>query len=156
MQTFLPYGSVFEAGARVLDVKRLGKQRVEAFQILKANENWYLGIGSGWQDHPATKMWRCHDAALVMYTLEMCEAWVERGYKDSIRKELSLMLPTTFQFVLDCPEAVAMPPWVDDERVMLSHRSNLLRKFPDQYRRFWPDVPDDLDYYWPIQQKVSR
>jgi Pyrimidine dimer DNA glycosylase len=35
MQTFLPFPS-FEESARVLDNKRLGKQRVETMQILKA------------------------------------------------------------------------------------------------------------------------
>ena len=33
MQTFLPYPS-FDASAKVLDYRRLGKQRVEAYQIL--------------------------------------------------------------------------------------------------------------------------
>ena len=35
MQTFLPYSN-YPASARVLDNKRLGKQRVEVLQILKA------------------------------------------------------------------------------------------------------------------------
>jgi Pyrimidine dimer DNA glycosylase len=35
MQTFLPYPD-FVACARVLDSRRLGKQRVEALQILRA------------------------------------------------------------------------------------------------------------------------
>jgi hypothetical protein len=34
VQTFLPF-SDFEASARVLDVKRLGKQRVECIQVLR-------------------------------------------------------------------------------------------------------------------------
>ena len=37
MQTFLPYDS-FEESASVLDWKRLGKQRVEAMQIVNAIE----------------------------------------------------------------------------------------------------------------------
>ena len=35
MQTFTPYGD-FEASLRVLDQKRLGKQRVEVIQIIRA------------------------------------------------------------------------------------------------------------------------
>ena len=38
MQTFLPYKS-FERSVQVLDNKRLGKQRVEAFQILNVLQN---------------------------------------------------------------------------------------------------------------------
>ena len=35
MQTFLPFQD-FAASAKVLDMKRLGKQRVETLQVLKA------------------------------------------------------------------------------------------------------------------------
>jgi Pyrimidine dimer DNA glycosylase len=35
MQTFLPYSDITES-LRVLDDKRLGKQRVETFQIINA------------------------------------------------------------------------------------------------------------------------
>ena len=37
MQTFLPYKS-FEESAKVLDWRRLGKQRVEGMQIINAIE----------------------------------------------------------------------------------------------------------------------
>ena len=49
MQTFLPYED-FRASARVLDRQRLGKQRVEAKQILQALER--PGEPSGWEDIP--------------------------------------------------------------------------------------------------------
>ena len=48
MQTFLPFPD-FQQSAAVLDHVRLGKQRVEALQILRA-----LVIPEyGWQSHPA-------------------------------------------------------------------------------------------------------
>lgn len=53
MQTFLPYPS-FRESAKCLDNKRLGKQRVECIQIIKAINNPKYG----WQNHPAVKMWR--------------------------------------------------------------------------------------------------
>lgn len=53
MQTFLPYKSFAESAA-CLDNKRLGKQRVEVLQILKALHN----PSYGWQNHPAVKMCR--------------------------------------------------------------------------------------------------
>ncbi|HEX7304900.1 MAG TPA: cytoplasmic protein, partial [Lentzea sp.] len=46
-------------------------------------------------------------------------------------------------------EAGELPPWIGDEAVHRSHRSSLVRKFPEHYRRFFPDVPDDLPYVWP-------
>lgn len=53
MQTFLPYPD-FDDSARVLDYRRLGKQRVEARQILRA----ISGSTYGWQSHLAVRMWR--------------------------------------------------------------------------------------------------
>lgn len=51
MQTFMPYYNWDEC-AKVLDNKRLNKQKVEALQILKAiNDPEY-----GWQNHPAVNM----------------------------------------------------------------------------------------------------
>ena len=41
------------------------------------------------------------------------------------------------------------PPWIDCEDVYISHRSNLIRKDPEHYKHYWPDVPDSLEYVWP-------
>jgi len=57
MQTFMPYGSQYDQTAKCLDVKRLGKQRVETYQILKA----LLGESKGWRNHPATRMWEGYE-----------------------------------------------------------------------------------------------
>ena len=62
MQTFLPYAS-FTDSLKALDNKRLGKQRVEAMQVLKA-----LHIPDyGWRHHPCVKMWNGYDKALCDY-----------------------------------------------------------------------------------------
>src|SRR3954467_10297198 len=52
MQTFLPVAD-FADSARLLDSPRLGKQRVEALQILRAIEL----PDYGWVNHPAVLMW---------------------------------------------------------------------------------------------------
>ena len=44
--------------ASQLDNKRLGKQRVEAYQIIRA----LTGESQGWIHHPATKMWHARRA----------------------------------------------------------------------------------------------
>ena len=65
MQTFLPYED-FEKSARVLDDKRLGKQRSESIIILKTLLGVYEKEGrKGWPHHPATKMWAGHEVALL-------------------------------------------------------------------------------------------
>ena len=60
MQTFLPYKS-FRKTALCLDNKRLGKQRVETLQILRALTGYYNQSGA-WLNHPAVKMWRGYEA----------------------------------------------------------------------------------------------
>src|SRR4051794_10899397 len=54
VQTFLPYAD-FDASAAVLDDRRLGKQRVETMQVLRA---LVFPSYRGWKNHPATRMWR--------------------------------------------------------------------------------------------------
>ena len=79
MQTFLPYPD-FHQSVRVLDTKRLGKQRVECMQILNAME-----FGGGWVNHPATKMWKDNRDALCAYMAACIDEWTFRGYKNTIR-----------------------------------------------------------------------
>jgi len=38
------------------------------------------------------------------------------------------------------------PKWVFDKQTLDGFRSNLIRKNPDHYRKFWPDIPDNLTY----------
>ena len=47
--------------------------------------------------------------------------------------------------------AGALPSWLFDEAVQLSHRSSLLRKDPDHYGPLFPGTPTDLDYVWPVR-----
>ena len=56
MQTFLPYDD-FVLSLDCLDYRRLGKQRVEAMQLLNAMKR----EKGGWINHPATKMWRGYE-----------------------------------------------------------------------------------------------
>jgi hypothetical protein len=132
MQTFLPYPSFF-ASAHVLDRARLGKQRVEAMQILRA----LRGETIGWRYHPATRMWRGYDGALAQYGLACCEEWIRRGYKDTVSR-----------FFMDGSRWV-QPPWLGDATFHRSHQSNLIRKAPTIYGALFPGVPSDLPYVWP-------
>ena len=47
--------------------------------------------------------------------------------------------------------AGALPTWLFDEAVQLSHRSSLLRKDPEHYGPLFPRTPADLDYVWPVR-----
>lgn len=141
MQTFLPYASYMES-AKVLDRQRLGKQRVEAWQILNA----LRGESKGWVNHPATRMWEGHERALALYGITMCYEWTRRGYRDTMGERFRPFVRGLF------PVA---PDWLGDEDFHLSHRSNLIRKMPEHYGPIWPDVPADLPYVWPTQNGVA-
>ncbi len=142
MQTFLPYAS-FALSAEVLDPPRLGKQRVETFQLLRANTI----ADYGWRHHPAAKMWAGYLPALVAYGLAMTDAWTAAGHADTVRAKLLAFAPE----VEGRPqEDLALPSWLGDPAFHLSHRSNLVRKDPEFYRPLFGDIPDDLPYIWPL------
>jgi hypothetical protein len=140
MQTFMPY-SDFTLSLNCLDYKRLGKQRVETKQLLNA----LAGLTKGWVNHPAAKMWRGHEAALARYGAISSRLWLERGYKDSLlpffEEQEKLWAEKT---------GIDKPPWMGDERVHASHRSNLLRKDKVFYGAYGWTEPDTLPYLWPV------
>lgn len=137
MQTFLPYPS-FCASAASLDNRRLGKQRVEAWQILLV----LLGKQNGWRNHPAVRMWKGYGGALAVYGLAICLEWRRRGYQD-------VMLHRFDEYSLKIEPHP--PPWLGDPAFHASHRSNLLRKDPIWYGQFGWVEPDNLPYVWPVK-----
>lgn len=153
MQTFLPYPS-FKDSARCLDRQRLGKQRVECKQLLLA-----LGVPVGehqprpssWASHPAARMWRGHELILCEYATAVCDEWIRRGYRDTLRPQFedlrwSLLLGSRWH---------ACPNWIGYDAFHASHRSNLLRKLPSHYGQFGWAEPADLPYVWPVEQEVG-
>lgn len=141
MQTFLPYPD-FTQSAKVLDRQRLGKQRVEVVQIL----NVLHELRDGYRNHPAVKMWRGYEPQLCEYGLVMCNEWISRRYNDTCHEKISQHL----EWATDGSFTLEKPPWFGDLNFHLSHQSNLVRKDPNHYRRFFPDVSPDLDYIWPV------
>jgi hypothetical protein len=141
MQTFLPYPD-FAASAATLDRQRLGKQRVEAWQILRT----LLGQTSGWTNHPAVKMWRGHETALALYGEAVCREWRSRGYEDTLLA----------YFVKQVNEGLSYrpPPWFGDEAFHHSHRANLVRKMPAHYVPLFGEMAPE-DYVWPTNHVES-
>lgn len=152
MQTFLPYPD-FAACAVALDDRRLGKQRVETLQIVRALTRPVYG----WQHHPAVLMWKGYEEALGAYGLAVCQEWCRRGRADTCEAKIlddladaGFAVPPRSQD--DLRAAGALPPWLGDEAVHRSHRSALLRKDPEWYRPKFGDEPDDLPYVWPVHR----
>jgi hypothetical protein len=131
MQTFLPFDN-FEYCAEVLDWRRLGKQRVEAYQILNS-----IQTPNGWSNHYAVKMWVGCEELLKLYTNCMIREWVNRGYNN------------TMQLYQINWKKCYTPEWMGDERLHSSHRANLIRKDPKFYSQYnWKEEPQQ-GYWWP-------
>jgi hypothetical protein len=145
MQTFLPVAD-FDESARLLDTARLGKQRVETLQILRALEL----PDYGWASHPAVLMWRGRVPALVAYGVAMVRAWRKRGFADTTEDQIAEFAPEAARLGQSGLAAAGLlPSWLGDEALHRSHRSSLLAKDPGFYReRFGPE-PDDLPNVWP-------
>lgn len=153
MQTFLPYAD-FELSARALDVKRLGKQRVEVIQVARA-----LTVpGYGWANHPAVLMWKGYEEALGRYGLTCCAVWTELGFGDTCASTISADLLRAGVEQIRSQQALAdisaLPPWLGHEPFHRSHQSALLLKDPDHYRPIFPETPDDLPYQWPMRSQA--
>lgn len=139
MQSFLPYPD-FSQSARCLDRLRLGKQRVEVYQILRTLN----GETKGWKNHPAVRMWSGHIPHLAGYGLAMCREWKARGYQDNLSEKIA-------QYAYHDNPAT-LPSWLGNKEFHKSHQSNLLRKDPEWYSKFRWNVPDDLPYVWPVER----
>ena len=145
MQTFLPYSNFLES-ARSLDNRRLGKQRVEGYQILKALTGQYADTNA-WTNHPAVRMWRGFVPALTEYTLVCCEVWQGRGHVDTVADKIYAEFGAEVEQFADNP---ILPPWLGNERVHASHRAMLHRKNPVHYISWVKEAKTISEYYWPV------
>lgn len=146
MQTFLPLPGLARSAA-LLDDRRLGKQRVETLQIVRAlTRETY-----GWKRHPAVRMWEGHVPALARYGLAVVEEWLARGHLDTVAATLRHDLALAGLDEPAAEGAVDLPAWFGDDRLHASHRASLVRKDPDYYAPLFPDADPELPYYWPVQ-----
>mgnify|MGYP003652317478 FL=1 len=132
MQTFLPYKD-FNKSLQSLDYRRLGKQRVEAKQIL--NVLLERTKTKGWRNHPITRMWAGYESALQLYFNLCVQEWVNRGYNNNMELE-------------DIPDTIKYPRWLGTETFHSSHRANLLRKDSEYYSDWGWNEDSGNPYAW--------
>ena len=156
MQTFLPWPD-FAESAVALDTKRLGKQRVETLQIVRAL-TWPT---YGWKHHPAVLMWRGFEEALGTYGVAICNEWAHRGFGDTC--EATMMIDLAAAGVRTPPRSQSelaelgqLPPWLGDDDVHRSHRSALVRKDPEFYGARFTDADPELPYVWPVRSETAE
>ncbi|MFH1787362.1 MAG: pyrimidine dimer DNA glycosylase/endonuclease V [archaeon] len=133
MQTFLPYPNIRKS-LKVLDNKRLGKQRVEAHQILNILLN--RTKTRGWRNHPVVKMWKKNPNALKLYFNESAKEWIKRGFRNNMDLE-------------KIRGKIVLPFWFGNEKFHSSHRSNLLKKNNKHYSQFRWKEKNNIPYFWP-------
>jgi len=138
MQTFLPYPD-FKKSLESLDNKRLGKQRVETYQLIAGLEGRLTKAGKPYSksrvNHPISQMFRNNLPALKQYLNDSIDVWVARGKNNTMKKEV-------------IEEEIIMPDWFGNEEFHRSHRANLLRKDAKYYEAHgWTD-DSTLPYRW--------
>jgi hypothetical protein len=153
MQTFLPYKD-FNQSAEALDNKRLNKQVLEGYQILKVLNN--PDPRAGWRNHPAVKMWRGHEHGLWDYIMAMVGVANDRGIKTDKNVENLTALRNATQD----DWGTGNPEWYDNDtimsRVTTTHKANLYRKDPIFYYDLYEATTDKnnkpccdkCNYYW--------
>ena len=134
----MPY-SVFDKSLQCLDNRRLGKQRVEAKQIYDILTG--KTKTKAWKHHPALMMWKGYEKSLALYYNCALYQWEKRGFRNIKLKPINIMV-----------QEINFPPWLGNEELHRSHKSNLLRKNPDYYKDFSYYVTNDLPYVWPTKE----
>ena len=162
MQTFLPYAD-FTESAKALDSKRLNKQILECYQILKVLSN--PDPRAGWRNHPAVKMWRGYEHMLFLYTGAMVREADKRGIKTD--KNVANLLALSAQHFDEW--GTGFPAWLKDSKTMqrltTTHKANLYKKDPVYYFEFFssvakskpccPDRKEPCKYYWVAHEEAA-
>ena len=152
MQTFLPSGDyLFSSFA--LDNKRLNKQILECYQILKVLST----DGKAWRNHPAVLMWEGHEGQLYTYAMAMVKEARLRG----IKTENNLANLESLKATFGGDWGYDKPSWATDKeklsRIVATHRANLYRKDSQHYAEYSNILNspynkpccDKCLYYWP-------
>ena len=149
MQTFILWLNLWRTFA-ALDIRRLSKQRVEALHIYRVVSGIENG-GRRWRYAPAVRMWFGHEEVLKLYILICCRSWELRGGKNELMRDY--IRRYRIDHIDHDRLAQQYPAWLRGEagRVLTaSHRSQLCRKNPVTYRRFWPYLGLHKGYWWPV------
>jgi hypothetical protein len=119
VNTFLVH-SDYALSARFLDLRRLGKQRLEAHHMIQV----LLGEKKSWINHPATKAWSNHMISLKHYFNCIVREWIRRGCKNSY---------ALYDLGDESSLSDVAPPWTKSPRIHYSMMAQLQLKDPTFY-----------------------
>ena len=161
MQTFLPHPAMRDS-LDALDNKRLNKQILETYQILKVLSG--QSPSNAWRNHPAVLMWEGAENELWRYGQIAMTLAEMRDIKTDKNKQ-------NFKDLAK----IAVLSWGDNEpawrknptsvkRVNTTHKANLYRKDPEYYAEYVSAVSSEYNkpccdgclYYWPTHPFRSK
>jgi hypothetical protein len=154
MQTFLPYSN-YKSTALVLDNKRLNKQILEGYQILKILSG--ASESGAWRNHPAVLMWKNSETHLVQYINEM----VFEANKRGIKTDKNVLNLKVLKQNFEKRWGKDIPSWMQNKeqlnRLTTTHKTNLYRKNSIHYADFYSFTASKYNkpccdrclYYWP-------
>jgi hypothetical protein len=165
MQTFLAYIS-FVKSIDCLDYRRHGNQRSEArgiYGILtgfkntghsKAQQEFLL---RRYSNHPAVLMWKGYEKQLALYHDIAIALWIKKKYNNNMTPlfykcssdDLGRSHSSNYSVI---QHKLGNPYWLTEE-FCSRHRSNLLRKKPEFYKKYGWSEPNNLPYLWPTKEK---
>lgn len=161
MQTFLPYGD-YEATAQTLDNKRLNKQILEGYQILKVLSG--ASESGAWRNHPAVLMWKNAEYELLAYIDHMIYEADWRGIKTD--KNAANIRQLKKQYSKQWGKE--LPFWMEDETTLAcmttTHQVSLFNKDEIAYAGFKQSSSspynvtccNECKYYWPTHPLTKR
>lgn len=159
MQTFLPEYTLV-GSAEALDNKRLNKQILEGYQILKLLSDY--SDKKAWAHHPAVLMWKGHEYSLRSYTQTMIAEARTRGIKTDKNQQNLWDLEKSY----GKNWGTGMPSWFSGknwDRIRITHQANLYRKDPVYYAKYSSSVNNKLNkpccdrcqYFWVTHEEKN-
>jgi hypothetical protein len=155
----MPY-SKYSLTAQHLDNKRLNKQILEGYQILKVIST----NGKAWRNHPAVLMWEDSEHHLYNYINAMVKEAKHRGIKTENNEANLNVLYKQFGKTWGSKT----PDWYLDKeklnRVIATHRANLYLKDPEYYVEFAQEINnpynkpccDGCKYFWVTHPRQKK
>lgn len=153
MQTFMPFKD-YEETASTLDNRRLNKQILEGYQIMKVLSG--ASESGAWRNHPAVLMWKDAEHSLMEYIDNMVYEANIRGIKTDKNVSNLQTLKQSFSHIW----GKSIPFWQTNQdmlkRITTTHRVNLYRKDPEYYAQFYTAQKSEFNtpccgkclYYW--------
>lgn len=158
MVAILVPDSTFDTAVESLDKITLRQFQQDALRMFTSLTGYRLeddgtithSSVDAWSHTPSVLMWSGYVPHFYAYAIRICEEWTNREYgKSTVPTKLNDLYMTWVQ----SPQVVQQlqdPAWLNDEALIASHRSRLIRQSLTHYRPLWPDVNPRLATLWPI------